>query len=420
MQNRLFVASTLVVLLGAPGCAGIAVPPTETVIRGGGIKPIVVMALSGSVTAPAGIVAAGGGNVIAAGSGNLIGQAGGNVIASGGGNMAARAVMALAESPIAGAEVFLADAAGKQIPGLQTTRTDAQGRYQLFNVPKGYTFVVSVRVKTAAGQDAALQTLTRPADRSVLADVSTATTVLTAAAVNGQADLGALDTAKFAAAAAQASARLGAQAAPDLADRAQLLAAVDRLQQADPALKPIIAAVRASLQDTSVSLEALKKQLAARAPSDPQPWLTEDGQPAPRPAPTEAPIAAATARPTAAPTERPAEPTPAPTAAPTLAPVTSALRHLVLVPDQTAQFFTTAAYYPMSVHFASDDGTFEDTFQLASPASRIAADMLCGAPLTVTYTVSGGAAVRVAKASLPLAEAGAEVPLPLPATPGAP
>lgn len=87
MQHRLFVASTLAVLLGATGCAGTVVPPTETVIRGGGIKPIVVMAVSGSVTAPAGIVAAGGGNVIAAGSGNLIGQAGGNVIAAGAGNL---------------------------------------------------------------------------------------------------------------------------------------------------------------------------------------------------------------------------------------------------------------------------------------------------------------------------------------------
>jgi hypothetical protein len=96
------------------------------------------------------------------------------------------------------------------------------------------------------------------------------------------------------------------------------------------------------------------------------------------------------------------------------------LRRLVLVPDQTAQFFTTAAYYPMSVHFASDDGTFEGTFPLASADSRIEADVLCGSPLTVTYTVSGGAAVRVAKASLPLAAPGAEVPLPQPATPGAP
>lgn len=422
MPHRLFVASTLAVLLGAAGCAAVVVPSAETVIRGGGIKPIVVMALSGSVSAPSGIVAAGGGNVIAAGSGNLIGQAGGNVIAAGSGNLTPRAVLALAESPLAGAEVYLADAAGKQIPGLQTTRTDAQGRYQLFNVPKGYTFVISVRVKTAAGREAALQTLARPADRSVQANVSTATTVLTAAAVNGQADLGALDTAKFAAAAAQASARLGAQGTVDLADRAQLLATLDRMQQADPALKPLVAAVRASLQDTSVSLEALKKQLASRLPSDPQPWITEDGQPAPKPTPTptEAPVVAATARPTAAPTEAPAEPTPAPTAAPTQPPATTNLRRLVLVPDQTAQFFTTAAYYPMSVHVAADDGTFEDTFQLASAASRIEADVLCGAQLTVTYTVSGGAAVRVAKASLPLAEAGAVVPLPLPATPGAP
>jgi hypothetical protein len=422
VQHRLFVASTLALLLGAAGCAAVVVPPTESVIRGGGIKPIVVMALSGSVTAPAGVVAAGGGNVIAAGSGNLIGQAGGNVIAAGSGNLTSRVVLGLAESPLAGAEVFLADAAGKPIPGLQTTRTDAQGRYQLFNVPKGYTFVISVRVKTAAGKDAALQTLTRPAGRSVMADVSTATTVLTAAAVNGQADLGALDSAKFAAAAAQARTRMGDAATLDLADRAQLLAEVDRMQQADPALKPMVAAVRASLQDTSVSLEALKKQLAARQPSDPQPWITEDGQPAPKPTstPTEAPVAAATTRPTAAPTEGPAAPTLLPTAAPTQAPATSSLRHLVLVPDPTAQFFATAAYYPMSVHFAADDGTFEDTFQLASATSRIAADMLCGSPLTVTYTVSGGAAVRVAKASLPLAEAGAEVFLPLPATPETP
>jgi hypothetical protein len=420
VRHRLFVASTLAVLFGAAGCAEIVVPPTESVIRGGGIKPIVVMALSGSVTAPAGVVAAGAGNVIAAGSGNLIGQAGGNVIAAGSGNLTSRALLGLGESPLAGADVFLADAAGKAIPGLQTTRTDAQGRYRLFNVPKGYTFVVNVRVKTAAGREAALQTLARPADRSVTADVSTATTVLTAAAVDGQADLGALDTAKFTAATSQASERLAGQAAFDLADRAQLLGAVDRLQQADPALKPMVAAVRASLQDTSVSLEALKKQLASRLPSDPQPWITEDGQPVPKPtptpteAPTQAPVAAATAHPTAAPTVAPAEPTPTPTQAPT-----STLRRLALVTDQTVQFFATAAYYPMTVHLASDDGTFEATFQLANATSRIDAAVLCGAPLTVTYTVSGGAAVRVAKASLPLAAEGSEVPLPLPATPEA-
>jgi hypothetical protein len=418
VQHRLFVASTLAVLLGATGCAVVA-PPAETVIRGGGIKPIVVMALSGSVMAPSGVIAAGSGNVIAPGAGNLIGQAGGNVIASGGGNLAPRALLALSESPVAGADVFLADAAGKPIPGLQTTRTDAQGRYQLFNVPKGYTFVVGVRVKTAAGKDATLQTLARPADRSLTANVSTATTVLTAAAVEGQADLGALDSAKFQAAASQAGPRMAGQAPIDLADRAQLLGAVDRLQQADPTLTPMVAAVRTSLQDTSVSLEALKKQLASRLPGDPQPWITEDGQAVPKPtptptaAPTEPPVAQATARPTAAPTQVPAEPTPEPTQAPSPA----ELRRLSLFADQTAQFFANPAYYPMTVRLSADDGTFDASFPLASAAARIDAVVLCRAPLTITYTVAGGASVRVAKASLPLAAEGSEVPLPLPATP---
>lgn len=420
MRRRLIAAPLLVALFAASGCAEVpAPPPTESVIRSG-IRPEVVSSLSGLVIAPAGAVAAGGANVISAGGSNVISAGGSNVISSGGGNLAARALLAVSEKPLAGAVVYLADAAGEPIAGLSPALSDSRGRFQFFNVPKGYAYVLATRIKTAAGKEVALSTMARIGDGSALADLSAASSVVTSAAVAGLTDLGALDLARFEAALEAVSQRLGGEAPPDLGDRAAVDAFFQRLQQADPSLKPLLDTVRQSLKDTAaVSLEALKKQLAAETrpvganlqPAAPRPTPTP-GTPTPEPLPAPVTATPATPAPTPTPspspnaTTAPAQPTPTPT------PFKAGLRRLTLSPNLGEVFFRATTHYPMTVYLASVDGTFTKRLTLSDRMATITDTVLAGEPLTIVYERPNAAPVTVQYVTLPADPAVSEVLLP--------
>jgi uncharacterized coiled-coil protein SlyX len=279
MRRTVYSVAALVVIAGASGCnvpTGLKLPGNQTTP----VQTASASVLTGAVMAPSGIIAAGGGNVISAG--------GGNVIAPGGGNLR---VLALSERALADTEVFLADAAGEPLPGVKAVKTDAKGQFKFENVPDGYTFVVAARCKTAEGKDATLQTMTRPSKLGATANISAATTLVTAAVVEGQSDLGAFNAAKFRTAAEATAKNLSPDAMPDLADRTKILAAVAELQETVAELKLAIEEIRADLKDLKDSLEALKKELANRQPApppagtQPPPPGTEPGMMPPPPPP---------------------------------------------------------------------------------------------------------------------------------------
>lgn len=413
---RLTATCLALSLVLAAGCAGPTTPVTESTVRNDGIKPMVVTSLFGTVSAPAGVIAAGGANAVAAGGGNVIAGGGANVVPPGGANVVppggANVVASgggnLTQAPLANAEVYLADAAGQPLPGIASARTDDKGMFRFFNVPEGYTFMVVAPVKTEHGEQAALQTLAHSSKQSAKADLDVATTAVTAAVTQEQHDLGELDPAAFGQATAAAAKALG-QGKPSLSDRNGLAAAA----VADPGAKAAVEALRTQVADTHASsLEALKKELAARVKSG-KPWMPDDGLPA-----SQAPQALSptpSAAPAVVPSEAPAAaaPSPTPTPSPSPTPLSQpVMQRLTLFPNLQLDFFKAAKTYPLAVRFVSADGAFDRRYTVTGPTSRVADTFLCGAFLTVTYTPASGAAVTVKNAVLPAVDPGVEAPLP--------
>ncbi|MFN3429695.1 MAG: hypothetical protein ACK46X_07060, partial [Candidatus Sericytochromatia bacterium] len=148
----------LVTALAAAGCVTPGQPkpaPSPTPNAQGVLKaqPVATATLTGVVMAPAGVISAGGGNVISAGGGNVISAGGANVVSAGGLNWR---TLAISETPLAGVEVYLADASGQPVAKLPRVRTDAQGRYRLARVPVGFTFKVVALAGTPEGKAVSL------------------------------------------------------------------------------------------------------------------------------------------------------------------------------------------------------------------------------------------------------------------------
>jgi hypothetical protein len=263
-------ACTVPSALQAKG-SGTQTPATAPVASG--------VVIAGTVMAPAGVIALGGGNVVAIGGGNVVSKGSGSVIAVGGGNLQGdRRVMALEQSPLANAEVFLADAAGNPIPGLDAVKTDAKGQYKFPSVPKGYTFVVAAKVKTKDGKAGTLQTLAKSADLGATADMDAATTMVTAAVVDGQgSSLGNFNPATFKTAAQATAKNLKPEELPDWSDRSAVLARIGELSKTVAELKNSLEQIKSDLKDIKTSLDDLKQQLANR----PQPGQPQPGPPMP-------------------------------------------------------------------------------------------------------------------------------------------
>jgi hypothetical protein len=296
------------------------------------------------------VVASGGANVVASGGANVVASGGANVVASGGDNFqgAGRRLLALQQAPLAGAEVFLADAAGIAIPGLPSVKTDAQGRYAIANVPPGYSFVVVAAVKTAQGKDATLRTLVKSSAPGEANDMSVATTLVTLGLLDGkEGAVGAYDPARFRMAVEFTGAHLNDGALPDLADRSAMLAWMRATADSVVEIQTEVTALRSELDEVHATLKDLAASLANRPPATPQPTAPAvvatplsvvatsapsvsptaepsvaavdliGGTPTPAPTPTATPTSTPTATPTATPTPAP---TPTPTPAPTQVP----------------------------------------------------------------------------------------------------
>jgi sugar lactone lactonase YvrE len=309
MRHRLLLIPSIGALLAATACTvpvGGTVPTkgtaSEGVISGKAAYPAGTVV--GVVRGPLGVVAAGGANAVSAGGANAVSSGGANVVSSGGGNLRAYGLLAVEEAPVAVAEVFVADAAGNPIPGLKRVKSDSKGRFAIPDVPAGYTYVVMARIKTAAGDEAALKTLAKVTTLGTTVDLGTASTLVTTAAVAGRSDaLGEFNPATFQRAIEATARHLSADMVPDLADTGAILASMSALGEQVAELKTALGTLQSELAEVKqrlADLEATIKQGASAAP-------------------TATPAATATA--TAAPTPSPAAtPTPVPTASVALSP----------------------------------------------------------------------------------------------------
>ncbi|MFN3432430.1 MAG: hypothetical protein ACK46X_21090, partial [Candidatus Sericytochromatia bacterium] len=209
-----------------------------------------------------------------------ISAGGSNVISAGGANMTgARAggfrTLGLTEKPLAGAEVFLADAKGAPLPGNLKAVTDAQGNFRIPKVPVGFTLVVATRVKTAEGKDAVLKTLVGTAAAGAKADVSAASTILTESLIERSgAQLGGFDAAAFSRAVSAAAAKMTDDQLPDLADLGAMRAYMGELEAAMAELKDILTGMSRDLAKVEQQVEDLQAQLENLARQSPAPVPT--------------------------------------------------------------------------------------------------------------------------------------------------
>lgn len=262
LRSRFSIAALLV------AAALVACSPPQT-------ATIPTTSISGTVLAPAGVIGAGAGNVIGAGAGNVIGAGAGNVIGAGAGNLLGPAIprrlLALNEQPVAGNDVYLANAAGTPYLNLPHGTTDAQGNYQIPDVPVGYPFVVATKVQTASGT-ATLQTLTKSdATLQTPANVDAASTLVTNSVVTGSGALGDFNPATFQRAAAATAQALTPSTLPDLTNpqamaayMTQLAAQVSDIQSELGQLKTELATLQGSVDDLNQKLGQLAQQDQSR------------------------------------------------------------------------------------------------------------------------------------------------------------
>jgi hypothetical protein len=258
--------------------------------------------VTGRIVAPANVIATGGGNLIGQAGGNVIATGGMNVIATGGGNFQTLQASQAGDTLISGAEVFLADAGGTPFPGMPPVSSGADGKYTIPNVLVDSTYMVVARFKTADGKSARLQTLVRPNELGSTADVSAATSLVTAAVVTGSRKaFGALNPATFSLAVATVEKHATKDKLPNWTDPTAVVASIQQLQNEVGELKTQLASIKRDVEMIKASLDEVDKRLddlerspspspnAGTTPSDPAPSASAQASAAPTPTPTPAP-----------------------------------------------------------------------------------------------------------------------------------
>jgi hypothetical protein len=236
--------------------------PTEPTAAGGPVlapAPLAFAQVQGFVLTPAGVVAAGSANVIAPGGGNF-------------------RTLAAGDRPLVGAEVLLADAAGRPIPGYASTVTDAQGHYTLAQVPQGVTFSVVVRARNAQEHPFDMRTLVTTRPDSNQANVTVGTMLATALLTEGrEGALGELDTEKFQAIVSHLDTRYNADSGNDLSDAGSVVGLARALLSDAPGLQDLVAGLKAGLANVKAPLPGLPSSAPSDEPSAPTPAPSVDG-----------------------------------------------------------------------------------------------------------------------------------------------
>ena len=288
MQRTLWLVIPLAVAACTPapisrGLATTAPAATPRPKASVAARPKDTTLIMGRVLAPSGIIAAGGGNMVAAGAGNMVAAGAGNLITDGGSTLVAagagnavggRRLLGLTQAPLAGTEVFLADAAGEPYPGIAPVTTNRNGQYEFAAVPKGYTYKVVARCRTAAGKPAQLQNLAKAGELGATANLDMGSTMVTTSILTGATGgLGEIDVDQLKRAIAQTGERLDGAKLPDLADPAAMLAAMRELEGAVAELRTelgglrrAVGELRASVAELDGKIAALAKQLPAVSP----------------------------------------------------------------------------------------------------------------------------------------------------------
>ncbi|MFN3428388.1 MAG: hypothetical protein ACK46X_00385 [Candidatus Sericytochromatia bacterium] len=154
----------------------------------------------------------------------------------------------LAETPVAGAVVRLADAHGTALPGLPSATTDSGGRYRLTGVPGGHTYVVVAAFPLRDGRPASLRTLARAEAGTVTADLTLATTLVAAGLADVLHGFSAnLEAGAYQGAVDEGQALLANDRVPDLADDGDVLALSATLLNVSPRLRERISALKQAL-----------------------------------------------------------------------------------------------------------------------------------------------------------------------------
>lgn len=216
--------------------------------------------LSGTVLAPAGIIAAGGMNLVAAGGLNLVAAGGLNAVAPaaasyalGGRHLLARGgrhLLALSQEPVGGAPVQLFDAQNKPV-GDAVVSEAGTGRYLIPKLPAGDgPYVLKVGVKTATG-NAVLETIVRP-NEAPTADVDVATTMVTAAVIaRAGGKLGAVRTRDFKRAVSNVASTVSDEALPDLGSPQALVDAFAAIAKSNSELRNTLAVLAGEKPSTA-------------------------------------------------------------------------------------------------------------------------------------------------------------------------
>lgn len=163
-------------------------------------------------------------------------------------NGASYRLHALDETSLAGTTVLAIGPDGKPLAGVKPALTAADGSYTLTDVPRDRPYVVRALIKTAAGKEAALESIGRSVAEASPLLITTASALVTVAFVGGTAPtLTGFDDARFQAAVDETAAKLTPADVPDFADGADVKAKVDKLAQG-------IASLQNALQDVKLQL----------------------------------------------------------------------------------------------------------------------------------------------------------------------
>ena len=255
----------------APGLGGTPPPTGAPVLSDVG-------AIIGKVKGPAGLLSNNGGSVIANNGSGLVANNGGGVVGAG----AARfAIASVAETPYPGVEVFLAEATGTAIPSFKRATSDANGDYRIPDVTPGKVFLVVGRFTAKDGSQKVMQTVVESKPEGARADLTLASSFVTAALVDGKLPAK-LDAPTFERAKAKTGENLTDADVAQLGDNAKMRARMDELTALVAELKADVDKINGKLDQIQAGIDELLKRTP---PPTPAPTPTPTPTPTPKPTP---------------------------------------------------------------------------------------------------------------------------------------
>lgn len=188
------------------------------------------------------------------------------------------------DAPVANCDVFLADAAGDPLPDLPTVETDASGNYAIPNVPANFTYVVAARVHSGSSDQGELETLVKASPLGSSADISLASTLVSASVVDGlKGSLGELNPVAFKQAIRGVGPHCLDGGLPDVSDHAGLVRRMKGLSAQLSDVQSALDDMRQDLQDIKTSLDQLHQQVdelqngQQTPPPTDEPWPNDSG-----------------------------------------------------------------------------------------------------------------------------------------------